>query len=454
MKLFLLISFIFLNILRASERPNILFIITDQHFADAVSHVIGDKHIKTPNLDKLASKSMLFTKAYAPNPLCIPARNSLFTGQYPFQLKVQTNNDKQRLSSKLPFMGKIFQDSGYRTGYYGKWHINLPTKAKKLHGFQEMGALKSVGMDYAVPAPAINFMNEKSDKPFLLVTSFTSAHDICQLCRGDKLPSGSIGDLPEPHLCPPAPVNIGSAHDETDTIKEIRKSYGSTKLIPVKDFDADKWRQMRWGYYRLIERTDKYIGKVLDALEEAKLAENTLVIFTADHGDCTGAHGFGQKTVFYDESARIPFYVSFKNKVPVGTSQKLINVGIDTLPTMLDFAGIKTSHPFLGKSIKEVTENPKVSWRGHIVISNQMIQGATIFKPKGRMLRTADFKYSIYNLGKHRESLIDMIKDPSEMKNLARNPEYKTTLEKHRKLLQQYIEETGDKEAQEIVNGE
>ncbi|MCM8534284.1 MAG: sulfatase-like hydrolase/transferase [Lentisphaeraceae bacterium] len=453
MKPFFLLSFIFLNILGATERPNILFIITDQHFADAVSHVIGDKHIKTPNLDKLASKSMQFTKAYAPNPLCIPARNSLFTGQYPFQLKIQSNSDKKKLSKKLPFMGKIFKNAGYRTGYYGKWHINLPVRAKELHGFQEMGALKSVGLDHAVPAPAINFMNEKSDKPFLLVTSFTSAHDICQLCRGDKLPSGPIGDLPEPHLCPPAPINIGSAHDETDTIKEIRDSYGSTKLIPVKDFDANKWRQMRWGYYRLIERTDKYIGQVLDSLEKSNLDENTLIIFTADHGDCTGAHGFGQKTVFYDESARIPFYISFKNKIPVASSQKLINVGIDTLPTMLDFAGIKTSHSFLGKSIKEITDNPESSWRDHIVISNQMIQGETHFKPKGRMLRSKSFKYSIYNLGKHRESLIDMVKDPHEMKNLARNPEYKTILEEHRSLLQKYIKETGDTEAQEIVIG-
>lgn len=436
----------------AEKKPNILFILTDQHFADAMSHILGDKHIKTPNLDKLANNSVRFTKAYACNPLCIPARNSIFTGYYPFETKIQNNSNKQAPKSDMTMMGIHFKKAGYDTGYFGKWHINVKTKNKKRHGFDEMGVLKSNGADHLIPEPSINFLKRKRDKPFLLVTSFTSAHDICELCRGDKIPSGDLGPLPEPEHCPPAPLNLGHTHDETDTIKIMRKSYTNARLFPVANFTSDKWRQMRWGYYRLIERTDLHIGKVLKALEDLKLDENTLIIFTADHGDCTGAHGFAQKTVFYDESSRIPLFVSFKGKISPSVTDKLVNVGVDTLPTMLDFAGLPKPDTLQGKSLKAVTDNPETKdWRDYIVVSNHMIQGSTDEKPIGRMLRTARYKYCIYDLGKHRESLIDMKEDPLEMKNLARNPEYRVILDKHRGLLKDYAKKSGDKEALKLL---
>ncbi|MCM8541281.1 MAG: sulfatase-like hydrolase/transferase [Lentisphaeraceae bacterium] len=446
-----LLLFILCFSARAEKKPNILFILTDQHFADAMSHVIGDEHIKTPNLDRLAKSGVRFTKAYACNPLCIPARNSIFTGYYPFETGIQNNSNKQAPKDYMTLMGVHFKKAGYDTGYFGKWHINIKKNDSKKHGFDAMGVLKANGADHLIPKPAIDFMKKKREKPFLLVTSFTSAHDICELCRGDKIPSGDLGPLPAPELCPPAPF-LGHTHDETDTISTMRKSYTNARLFPVANFTSDKWRQMRWGYYRLIERTDKHIGKVLKALEESKLNENTLIIFTADHGDCTGAHGFAQKTVFYDESSRIPLFVSFKGKISPATSDALVNVGVDTLPTMMDFAGIPKPEKLQGRSLKTITENPATSnWREYIVVSNHMIQGSTEDKPIGRMLRTARFKYSIYDLGKHRESLIDMKEDPLEMKNLARNPEYKTVLEKHRGLLKEYAEKSGDNEAKELL---
>ena len=148
---------------------------------------------------------------------------------------------------------------------------------------------------------SIEFLKWKRDTPFLLVTSFTSPHDVCELCRGQKIPSGPIGELPPPEQCPPAPKNLGPVEDETDTMKLTRASYTATKTTPVANFSPGNWRQMRRGYYRLVERADREIGNVLDALRDEGL-EKTLILFTADHGDCTGAHGFAQKTVFYDES--------------------------------------------------------------------------------------------------------------------------------------------------------
>jgi choline-sulfatase len=361
----------------------------------------------------------------------------------------------------MKLMGVHFKEGGYDTGYFGKWHINVKTSDTKRHGFDEMGVLRGKGADHLIPEPSINFLKKDRSKPFLMVTSFTSPHDICEMCRGQKIPGGPIGEFPTPEKCPPAPVNFQAAKDQTDTMKIMKASYHNTSMTPVGKFTPEKWRQMRWGYYRLIERADREIGKVLKALEDSGKADNTVIVFTADHGDCTGAHGFAQKTVFYDESARIPFIVSFKGKIKNAISKKLINAGVDTLPSLLDYAGLEIPSQLKGRSVKPLIENADTQWRDFIVVSNHMVQGGippglmkTRPTPRGRMIRTARFKYSVYDLGDHRESLIDMEKDPNEMVNLARQPEYRTILEKHRKLLKDFAEENGDKVALEVINGD
>jgi choline-sulfatase len=443
----------------AAERPNILFIITEQNYADVMSGVMGDRYVKTPNLDALAKRGMRFDRAYASNPICVPSRNSIFSGYYPFETGLQSNA-KKPLPAQMVCMGKYFKDAGYDTGYFGKWHLNIKTSDTARHGFDHTGVLKGNGADHAIPAPAIAFLNQKRHKPFLLVTSFTSPHDICQLVRGQKIPGGPIGDFPEPEDCPPVPVNFAPPIDETDSMALMRRSYQATEMTPIADFDADRWRQMRWGYYRLIERADREIGKVLTALKQSGLEQDTLVIFTADHGDCTGAHQFAQKTVFYEESARIPLIVSYPGHIDTGITRKLVNVGIDTLPTMMDFAGLNIPDQLKGLSLKPVCEDSSVAkWREYIVVSNHMVQGALPIGEKevpqcrGRMLRTTGHKYAVYDLGGHRESLVDMQKDPHEMQNLSRDPSYHRVLKRHQDLLRQYAADTGDYEAVEILLG-
>jgi choline-sulfatase len=443
----------------AAARPNILLVITEQNYADVMSGVMGERYVKTPNLDALARRGIRFDRAYAPNPICVPARNSIFSGHYPFETGLQSNS-KKSLPAHMVCMGKHFKDAGYDTGYFGKWHLNIKSSDTARHGFDQTGVLKGNGADHNIPAPAIAFLHQKRDKPFLLVTSFTSPHDVCQLVRGQKIPGGPIGDFPNPEDCPPVPVNYEPPIDETDSMALMRRSYQATEMTPIADFDANKWRQMRWGYYRLIERADREIGKVLTALKETGHEQNTLVIFTADHGDCTGAHQFAQKTVFYDESSRIPLIVSYPGQITPGITRKLVNVGIDTLPTMMDFAGIRIPSQFKGRSLKPVCENPALAnWRDYLVVSNHMVQGALpsgetiIPECRGRMVRTEDHKYAVYDLGNHRESLVDMEMDPHEMRNVARDPAYKDVLKEHQDLLRKYAAETGDREAVEILLG-
>ena len=184
---------------------------------------------------------------------------------------------------------------------------------------------------------------------------------------------------------------------------------------------------------------------MLDALRDAGLEDNTLVVFTSDHGDMDSAHKMEHKSVLYEEAVRVPFIMSYKGRIPTGVvdDTHLISNGLDLLPTLCDYAGITTPEGLPGRSLRPLAEGKDTKeWRDFVVAESQ----------NGRMLRTKSYKYCIYDSGSHREQLIDLENDPGEMKNLAEIENYKDVLDKHRRLLRGWIERTGDKIAAEYVN--
>ena len=431
----------------AGNRPNILLIMTDQQFADAMSCRVGDTHINTPAMDGLARSGTLFERAYCANPLCVPSRTSMFTGRYPHETGVQTNGKRKVDPEEFPCMGTIFKEGGYDTGFVGKWHMPFARAKTAEHGF-DGGQLGRAGIYSA--APAIEFIEKKRSKPFLLVASFMNPHNICQWARGEKLPGGPIGQPPPPQRCPPPKPNRLPPRDETDTMTVMRRSFQSTRMFPVGDFDDDKWRQYIWAYYRMIEKVDAHIGKILGALRETGQEEDTLVVFTSDHGDCHGAHRWNQKTVFYDESARVPLIVSHKGVTRVGTSDRLVQTGVDLIPTLCDYGGVPVPEGLNGRSVKPILGGDEPGdWREYVVVSNKMVQGAPVEgespQPDGRMVRSDRYKYCLYNYGRRRESLVDMAGDSGEMVNQARNSEFRDVLQRHRRHLKEFAERTADR---------
>ncbi len=435
-----------------SNRPNVVFIMTDQQFAEAMSCRIGKQLINTPAMDSLAAGGMFFTRAYTPNPLCMPARNSLFTGRCPHETGVTKNDAQVRVNpTEFPCMGTYFRQAGYETAYYGKWHLGFAQKDVSAHGFDTPpGPVdKTQDQDARAAGSAARFITQKHEKPFLLVVSLLNPHNICEYARGQELPCGPIGPTPEPAQCPPAPANQKPPENEPDTMTMMRKGYHASLLFPVGDFDTAKWRQVRWAYYRMVEKVDAEIGRVLQALREAGLEERTLIIFTSDHGECAGAHGFNQKTVFYEESVHVPLIVAQKGVTKQGTSDKMVNTGLDILPTMLDFAGIARSKKLTGRSLKPLSlGEPVAQWRDHLVLENHMDQAGMVgdIRPsvQGRLVRTERYKYCVYSQGNRRESLVDLQADPRETKDLARDPNYRQVLLEHRSLLRKFAREHND----------
>jgi arylsulfatase A-like enzyme len=433
----------------AGQKPNILFIMTDQQSADAMSCRMGNQYIRTPAMDELASRGISFTRAYTANPLCVPARTALFTGQPPHRTGFQTNDLKRPLDAQFRCLGTYFRDAGYDTGYIGKWHLPFPAKEKSSHGFDFMEAIRNNGVDMDIPAPAGDFLKGKRDKPFFLVTSFVNPHNICEWARGEELKDAAIGNPPPADQCPPAVSNLAPMEKETDTMLLMRRSIQSSPMFPVGQFDEKKWRQYRWAYFRMIEKVDAHIGSLLRALRESNQLDRTVIVLTSDHGDCQGAHGWNQKTVFYDNASRVPLVLAGPGIKPGTVSDRLINTALDLLPTFADFAAIRLPVSLPGISLKKACKQPKVEDpRQYVVVENKMIQGAPIDgvkpEPEGRMVRSRRFQYCTYNLGKRHESLVDMQRDPGETVNLVENPEYRKELDRHRRFLADWCQTTGD----------
>jgi len=427
--------------------PNILLIITDQQSADALSHRMGREHLHTPAMDSIAARGTFFTRAYAANPLCMPSRAAMFSGRWPHETGVTDNTamyDGRRLDpAEFPLLGTYLQQAGYRTGYFGKWHLCYDVKDPAAHGFAEINPQQK---DAVTADLAVRFLRSPQDRPFLLVASFLNPHNVAELSRGQPLSNGPIGDPPALEAQPPPPVNLGAPVFEPDSMTLIRRGYhANQRLFPVGHFSPAMWQALRWGYYRLVEKVDAEIGRVLAALRESGHADNTVIVLVSDHGECAGAHGLTQKTVFYEESVRVPLIVSAPGQREPRESDAFVNTGIDLLPTLLDFAGVPAPARLPGASVRALAAGQTVAgWRDEVIAGNLMSQGGRLaeegFVPitEGRMVRTERYKYCVYAHGRQRESLVDLVNDPGEMVDLASDPAYRPVVLAHRERLRRH----------------
>ncbi len=427
-----------------AERPNILIIMTDQQFAGAMG-CAGNPDVKTPAMDELARKGARFESAYCANPLCVPSRTVMMTGKMPHETGIENNVDAKGGGFATPLLGRYFADAGYDCGYAGKWHLPLKESRTELHGFGWFAGEGGKCPDAKIPGAVAEFIQRKRKGPFLMVASFINPHDICQWARGEALPQGAIPEAPAPEECPALPANFAIPEHEPDVIRKVQNS--SKSVYPSVGWTPEKWRQYRWAYYRLVEMVDGHIGRILTALRASGMAENTLVVFTADHGDGCGAHHWNQKQVLYEEPTRVPFIVGGERFAKAGHVDRdhLVSTGLDLLPTLCDYAGIDTPEGLRGRSVRPLAEGGAAeTWRDYLVSEVEFEYQSTVTGIHGRMVRTKQHKYVVYSEGELREQLFDLAADPGEMRNLAVEKDSQALLEEHRALLARWCAETGD----------
>jgi arylsulfatase A-like enzyme len=443
----------------ASSPPNVVFICTDQQRIDDLS-AAGNPYVKTPALDALAARGVRFTRSYCTQPLCSPSRATHVSSRMPYEIGI--NGNSLRLPESLPTLGTLFKAAGYRTAWTGKWHLpsSYPTQPDEIPGFEILPG--NGGADAAAPAKgkakrsagkqgksageeeggrgsqadppavkaALRFLQQKPAQPFLLVVSLLNPHDICGFTQNTP---ARLALPTDPSRLPPAPLNVNAPDRGPQSGNRAPGSSGGKQNSGVEWNDLT-WRQQLYHYYQLTEQVDKLIGSVVDALRQAGVEDNTLILFTSDHGEMAGAHHRIRKMSLYEEAMAVPFIVAGPG-VPRGVVDQTHMVsGLDVLPTLCDFAGIAAPPQARGSSVRSIMNNPGAPWRDAVFGA----LGAT----GGRMVRTTQYKYNLY--AANQEELFDLQADPGEMKNLAGDPSLTGVLEANRQRLREWMATTGD----------
>jgi arylsulfatase A-like enzyme len=416
------------------QRPNIIYIMTDQQWGKAMS-CAGNSQLKTPNIDRLAAKGVRFTQAYCTAPLSGPSRFSMFTGYNPSAYGMMENNTPMPDSLHQKTLGRILTSEGYKCAYAGKWHVHTVSMPEQNpFGFEAIHPHN----DYGLAEASIRFLKRKHKKPFFLVVSYDNPHNICEYARGQEMPYASIKE-PKLEDCPTLPFNFSPSAYEAAVIPFEKKKNFS--LYPTTSYSPDNWRRYVNAYYRLVEGVDKELGKLFDELDKQNLWENTIVIFTSDHGDGVAAHQWNQKSVLYDEVANIPLLVVSPYAKEKGIeSQELVSNGIDFMPTILDWAGIKKPKDRDGISFRSLVEHPQKTkshktQRLYVVTETKFDRSDT----RGWMVRSANYKYVLYDKGCYREQLFDLRKDKGEQVNLVEASNKQSILKKHRAYLKTWM---------------
>lgn len=428
----------------AQTTPNLVFIMADQYRGDALG-CIGTEPVKTPCLDKLASEGILFTNAISSYPVSSPARAMLMTGMYPIHNKVTGNCNSQtapygvELPQDARCWSDVLKDMGYHTGYIGKWHLDSPYKPyvdtynnrgkvawnewcppERRHGFEHWIVygtydyhLKPMYWDTTAPRDSFYYVNQwgpayEADK----------AIEYIETQKADDRPFALVVSMNPPHtgyeLVP-------------DKYKDIYKDMDIEALcnnrpdIPAKGTEmGDYFRNNIRDYYACITGVDENVGRIIDALKANDLFENTIVVFTSDHGICMGVHNQPGKDIFYEEAMRIPMIISWPEKIKPRKDDQLMIAFADLYPSLLSMMGFQEEIPetvqtfdlsqeILGKTSKDVVQPYYyVQYDDH----------STGY----RGLRTARYTFAVHATnGEIDETVLyDRKNDPYQINNIAR----------------------------------
>jgi len=429
---------------KTTRAKNVLFI-TIEDLRDGVLGCYGSPIVKTPNIDKLAQKSVLFTRAYCQYPVCNPSRSSFLTGLRPDKIGILDN--KKSLFHENPgitTLPAVFKDSGYYTARLGKifhgsgkhddpkgWSDTFDLgddeiakqgtgrnltggKVKWCHWLAAEGQ-DSNHSDGKVALKAIELLGKKRDQNFFIALGFHKPHDpfIAPKKYFDMYPFEEI-------VPPPIPPGIE---------KEPEIVFGSSWK---NDFDAftDKERkEFLRAYYACTSFTDAQVGKVLDAMDRLDLWKDTLVVLMGDHGYNLGEHGWWNKAVLYDHSCRVPLMIYAPGETAEGNTSKSIVESLDIFPTITDICDLTSPGNLEGLSFRPLLKDPSQDWK--IAAYTQVQRGSM----KGYSVRTKRWRYTEWDYGKAGAELYDHNNDPDEYYNLVDKPGLKNVIRRHKELL-------------------
>jgi len=464
-KSILVILFLFVHILFSQQKkPNILFIIADDLTATAVSSY-ENKISKTPNIDKLAGEGIRYTKAYCQYPVCGPSRASFMSGYYPNATTTFGYvSGRKNIGPDRQTWSQLFKDNGYYTARVSKiYHMGVPIdietgsngeddEASWTERFNSQGPeWKAIGQaelvqgnpDGKIERKGGNVMTiVKAEGDDLVHSDGKTAQKAIELIKKHKNePFFLAVGFVRPHVPFVAPKKYFKPYP-FENISMPKKIEGDWDDIPKRGINyvtsvngqmsLEQEKKAVAAYYAAVSYMDKQVGKILDALKEEGLEDNTIIIFTSDHGFHLGEHRFWMKVSLHEESVRVPMIIKVPGK-KAAVCNSFVEL-IDLYPTISELAGLETSKYIQGKSIVKTLDHPDFKVRD---MAFSVSQGGKSF-----LLRTEKWAYIQYDedAGSGIE-LYDMEKDPQQFTNLALSSEYLNLVNSFKKKLKEKLKE-------------
>ncbi len=461
------------------KRPNILYIMSDDHAANAISCYGGRlaNIAPTPNIDRLAKEGMRLENCFCTNSICVPSRASILTGQYSHKNGVYTLRDA--LDPKRQTVAKLLQQTGYQTAMIGKWHLQtkptgfdywniLPGQGryfnpvlKEIHSGEKTYEGHSTDVVTNLSLDWLNGRNQ--DKPFFLMCHFKAPHEPWDYARRyeEYLEKTFI---PEPvSLWDDKSYRSPGSREYGFTLEDMaqrqtRKNYHADGPVQFDDLSEKERIEKAYQiflkrYLRTIKGVDDNVGRILRYLDENGLAENTVVIYTSDQGYFLGEHNYIDKRWMYEESLQMPFLIRYPREIQAGSTSNDIVLNVDFAPLFLDYAGCAVPDEMQGQSFRSIVNGSTPSdWRESMYYRYWMHTN----RPAHYGIRTKRYKLIFfYGLplgmsGADKQpakvgwELYDLEADPYEMKNVYEEPAYADAVQRLKKELLRLKRELGD----------
>lgn len=442
------------------DRPNFLFILTDDQRFDAMGFM--NPVLETPNIDRIRNEGAWMKNAFCTTALCSPSRASFLTGCAASRHGVMANETWDFDNDKTPSYHYLLQQAGYQSAFIGKWHMGhsdmprpgfdywLSFKGQGRYidpDFNENGRrFKAKGyMTDLLTNYALKWLDKNGEKPFALYLSHKAVHQRC-------IPPGRYkgqykGKMPDMPINYNDPLS-GKPYWQKCLVKQWVKdgyrssdyrSEGNARHIP-KAYPKRKYNNHNLEpYYETLMAVDEGVGRVMDKLAAMGQLDNTVIVFAGDNGFLFGEHRMGDKRVAYEESMRIPMLMRYPKLIKPGTTIDDIVLNMDLCPTFLDLAQVEIPSHVQGKSMVPLFGDAPVQWREQFIYANWVDVQFPQY-PRLVSLRTKDWKLVTYPDIDDWDELYHLGKDPGELKNLISNPEYaekarqlKTQLQKQMK---------------------
>ncbi|HZS07062.1 MAG TPA: sulfatase [Blastocatellia bacterium] len=450
----------------ADRPPNIIFIMSDDHAAHAIS-AYGSRLIRTPNIDRLAKEGMRFDNCFVTNSICTPSRAAILTGRYSHLNGVPVFN---HIDNSQPMLQKYMQAAGYYTGLVGKWHLggNDPKRPDEGRptGFDYWNILPGQGAYFdpvfidngtrtkyqgyttdIITDLTIEFLKKRPpDKPFFLMSHHKAPHRNWQPDEKHRKQFENV-NVPEPetfnddYATRSDASRMATMHIDQDLTER------DLKMKPPEGLSGQalkKWKYQRYmrDYLACVAAVDDNVGRLLDWLDRQGLAQNTIVIYTSDQGFFLGEHNFFDKRFMYEESLRMPFLIRWPGHIKPGTASDRMILNVDFAPTILAAAGQPAPAEMQGRSFLPLLQGktPK-DWRTSMYYRYYHPGDHNVAAHYG--IRTDRYKLIYFNKLDQWE-LFDLKKDPRELRNVYADPAYARILNQLRSELYRLKKELKD----------